>query len=60
MKLTAKELEIRNETLSEKELDKVNGGYILLPIPIFKEVGKWIVNKLNLRKPMPQKVIAQQ
>lgn len=30
MKLTMEELKIKNETLSEKELDNVNGGYIPL------------------------------
>lgn len=48
MKLMAEELRIKNETLSEKELDNVNGGYIV-PFPIFTAIGKWIVDKLNLK-----------
>ena len=60
MKLTAEEMKIKGETLSEKELDNVNGGNIIVPFPIIKEIGRWVVNKLNLRKTMPQRVIAQQ
>ena len=57
MKLTMEELKIKNETLSEKELDNVNGGYII-PFPIITEIGRWVVNKLNLKR-TPQRVIAQ-
>ncbi len=59
MKLTVEELKIKNERLSEKELDNVNGGYIV-PFPILKEIGRWVVKKLNLQKTIPQQTIPQQ
>ena len=59
MKLTVEELKIKNERLSDKELDNVNGGYIV-PFPIFKEIGRWVVKKLNLQKTIPQHVTTQQ
>ena len=59
MKLTVEELKIKNERLSEKELDNVNGGYIV-PFPILKEIGRWVVKKLNLQKTVPQQVTTQQ
>ena len=60
MKLTAQELKIKNEMLDEKELDNVNGTCVLLNIPLFKEVGRWFVNKFNLKKTVPQQVTIQQ
>ncbi|MBR4641202.1 MAG: hypothetical protein IKO74_00595 [Selenomonadaceae bacterium] len=50
MKLTAEELKIKNEMLDEKDLDNVNGGYIGVPFPIIKEIGRWVVDKLNLKR----------
>ena len=60
MKLTAQELKIKNEMLDEKELDNVNGTCVLLNITLFKEVGRWFVNKFNLKKTVPQQVTIQQ
>lgn len=60
MKLTAKELKFKNEMLGENELDNVSGGNIIVPFPIIKEIGRWVVDKLNLKKMVPQQVTTQQ